>query len=392
MAGKRRERGEGALYWDEARQRWVAEAVMGYAANGKRIRLRGVGKTKPDAKASLKEKVDAYEAGMPAEADHVTVAEAVTDWLTYGLNGRSANTVTKNGHLCRVHVVPFLGARRLKELTATDVDRWLAGRAKVLSTRTLGEVYSCLNRAVRRAMARNLVPRNVVELCDLPTGQVGRPSKSLTLDEAVALLKAAEGTTFYAYLVLSLLTGLRTEEVRALRWDHVDLDGQPDADPPVPPSVSVWRSVREHGDTKTPKSRRTLALPTLCVHALKQHRERQDVAQERAGTKWQETGLVFTSSLGTALDAANVRRALRRAAKAAGLDPRRWTPRELRHSFVSIASALGLTLEQIADLVGHAGTVVTEKVYRFQLRPVLVSGAEVMDRLFRPPPGVAEAS
>jgi hypothetical protein len=55
----------------------------------------------------------------------------------------------------------------------------------------------------------------------------------------------------YAYVVLSLLVGVRTEEARALRWDRVDLEGDPDADPPVPPHVDVWRSVRAHGDTKT---------------------------------------------------------------------------------------------------------------------------------------------
>ncbi|MER7278852.1 site-specific integrase [Dactylosporangium sp. NPDC000244] len=385
MAGKRRERGEGALYWDEARERWVAEAVMGYAANGKRIRLRGIAKTKTEAKASLKKKVDDYEAGMPAEAANVTVADAVADWLEFGLNGKAASTVEKCQHLCKTHVLPHLGPRKLKELTATDVDRWLAGRAKVLSTASLSQVYSCLRRAVRRAMARNRVARNVVELCDLPAGRTGRPSKSLTLEQASALLKAAEGTPFYAYLVLSLLTGLRTEEVRALRWEQVDLDGQAAADPPVPPSVAVWRSVREHGDTKTKKSRRTLALPALCVYALRLHKQWQDGARGRAGDDWQETGLVFTSQVGTALDAANVRRWMRRVAKAAGLDPKQWTPRELRHSFVSIASALGLTLEQIADLVGHAGTRVTEAVYRHQLRPVLLSGAEIMNGMFGVP-------
>ncbi|GAA3304543.1 hypothetical protein GCM10020218_104300 [Dactylosporangium vinaceum] len=94
---------------------------------------------------------------------------------------------------------------------------------------------------------------------------------------------------------------------------------------------------------------------------------------------------MFTSQVGTALDAANVRRWMRRVAKAAGLDAKQWTPRELRHSFVSIASALGLTLEQIADLVGHAGTRVTEAVYRHQLRPVLPSGAEIMNGMFGVP-------
>ncbi|GAA1519014.1 hypothetical protein GCM10009827_037800 [Dactylosporangium maewongense] len=292
---------------------------------------------------------------------------------------------------CRHHLVPYLGARKLKDLTATDVDRWLADRAKVLSTATLGSLFSCLKRALRRAMARGHVSRNVTALCDLPKGQPGRPSKSLTMEQGTALLEAARDTPLYAYVVLSLLTGLRTEEVRALRWELLDLKGRPDDTPPVPPSVSVWRSDRVGGDTKTPKSRRTLALPALCVYALELHGQEQDKARRRAGDSWHETGLVFVSAVGTALDAANVRRSFRRVVKAAGLAADDWTPRELRHSFVSIASAHGMTLEQIADLVGHAGTRVTEAVYRHQLRPVLLNGAEVMNQMFGLPGGTAAA-
>ncbi len=126
--------------------------------------------------------------------------------------------------------------------------------------------------------------------------------------------------------------------------------------------------VRDGGDTKTKKSRRTLALAQLGVRALRRRREKQQAQRLRAGASWVDTGLVFTTSVGTALDAANVRRSFRRVIKRAGLDPDDWTPRELRHSFVSIMSAHGVSLEEIADLVGHAGTIVTEKVYRHQLR------------------------
>ena len=48
----------------------------------------------------------------------------------------------------------------------------------------------------------------------------------------------------HAYIVLSLLAGIRTEQARALHWSHVDLDGDPAARPSVPPHVAVWRSVR----------------------------------------------------------------------------------------------------------------------------------------------------
>ncbi|HWM01974.1 MAG TPA: site-specific integrase, partial [Actinophytocola sp.] len=173
---------------------------------------------------------------------------------------------------------------------------------------------------------------------------------------------------------LSLLIAARTEELRALRWTDVDLDGRPDVTPPVPPSISVVRSVRVGGDTKTRRSRRRLAMPRRCVTALRRQREQLG---EPAGD-----GLVFASTAGTALDAHNVRRSFRRVVDAAGLDPAAWTPREMRHSFVSLLSDSGLPIEHISRLVGHSGTAITETVYRQQLRPVLEEGATAMDSIF----------
>ena len=70
------------------------------------------------------------------------------------------------------------------------------------------------------------------------------------------------------------------------------------------------------------------------------------------------------------MDAANVRRDLRRAlALVPGLDPGDWTPRELRHSFVSLLSDAGVPLGEIAQLVGHSGTTVTELVYGIRSGP-----------------------
>jgi integrase len=125
-------------------------------------------------------------------------------------------------------------------------------------------VRSILKRAIDRAQRRGKVRRNVVLLCDgLPTGQAGRPSKSLTLAQAESLLAAAEAddSTIGAYIVVSMLTGARTEEARPLDWPRVDLKGRPDASPPVPPHVNVWRSVR--GDTKTVKLRRCSRCPNV---------------------------------------------------------------------------------------------------------------------------------
>lgn len=256
--------------------------TVGYTAAGKRIVKSGSGKTETAARNALKDILKDYEDGLTS-AENYTVADAVNDWLTYGQSKRSPGTVAKVTRHANNHVIPALGARRLasrtpsKNLSADDVDKWLADKAKTLSTSTLHQIASILSRSINRAMLRDKAKRNVVTLCEIPQGKDGRPSKSLTLDQAEALLAAAESdkSTIGAYIVVSLLSGVRTEEMRAVRWSHVDLVGDPDADPPVPPHIMVWRSVRVGGDTKTEKSRRTLALPARCVAELTAHRDRQ---------------------------------------------------------------------------------------------------------------------
>ena len=234
---------------------------------------------------------------------------------------------------------------------------------------------------IRHAEARDLVARNVATLVETPKGQSGRPSNSLTLQQASALLAAAKGTRMHAYISLCLATGIRTEEARALRWEHV-VFGDPAAQPSVPASAAVWRSVRSHGDTKTEKSRRTLGLPQMAVDALQAHKERQVAERLAAGGQWNEDDLVFATRTGDALDAANVRREFKAVCRAAGIGGH-WTPRELRHSFVSLMSSSGVPVEEIARLAGHANTRTTEVVYRRELRPVLTAGAEAMDRIFQ---------
>jgi integrase len=143
------------------------------------------------------------------------------------------------------------------------------------------------------------------------------------------LLAAAERTRLHAYMVLSLLVGIRTEEARALPWDHVvtwvddatgwqpvttaGFDAARSSDGRY--AIYVWRSDRHGGDTKTEKSRRTLALPQRCVEALREHRKLQARDRLRAGELWHDHGLVFASTVGTPLTANNVIRAFRAITK-----------------------------------------------------------------------------
>ena len=118
------------------------------------------------------------------------------------------------------------------------------------------------------------------------------------------------------------------------------------------------------------------------VDVLRSHKARQDQLRQAAGTNGHDNDLVFASQAGTPADASHVRRSFRRVVEAAGLDSRTWTPRELRHSFVSLLSDAGVPIEQISRLVGHSGTTATETIYRKQIRPAITDGADIVDRIF----------
>jgi integrase len=115
-----------------------------------------------------------------------------------------------------------------------------------------------------------------------------------------------------------------------------------------------------------------LRLPPIAANALQELHEREA----------SRTGPVFATRDGRELDAANFRCEFRSAVRAAGI-PGMWTPRELRHTFVSPMSDSGVPVEEIARLAGHANSRTTELVYRHQLRPVMEKGVEAMDQLFR---------
>lgn len=350
---------------------WRGE--LSVVRDGKRQRRRVNGASRSEVQDRLDEILDELRAGVIAPADY-TIEQATEDWIE-SLGNLAPKTIKTKRELL-APLLDEIGTTVLRDLTTDQVLRALRASADTRSNRTMSDARAALSSAITYAQARGKVARNVVALVKAPPGKsAGRPSRALTQEQAEAVLRAARKDRLFYYLVVSLVTGVRTEEARALRWDHVDLEGDPATK--TPPHIDVFRSVRAHGDVKTRTSRRTLALPELAQVALEEHRDKL-----KAAGMFQADGLVFSTRNGTVLDAGNVRRSFKRICEAAGIG-REWTPRELRHSFVSLMSDRGVPLERIADMVGHAGgSSVTGRVYRQQLQPVISVGAEVMDDIF----------
>ncbi len=366
---KRRARGEDSIYYDRSRDRWAGTITVGRKPDGRRDRIIVRGRTKTEVKDKLRFKHQELAAGIRTPARY-TVEQCLKDWLET-LNTQAQSTVTGYRIMVR-HLVGLIGNVKLVELKVRDVDFALGKLAERLSTRSVRLARMILSQAIRNAMVNDLVVRNVADLAAVPVGKPGRPSRSLNLDQALAVLEAAKGERLWPYVAVSMLGGIRTEEARALRWSEVDLEAG---------TVAVYRSVRRTGETKSEKSRRVFQIPDIAVEALRELVLKQAAARAKAGTAWKEDNLVFCTSLGGPMYATDVRMEFKRITEKAGLG-QDWTPRELRPAFVSLLSDSGVPIEQIADAVGHSSTRTTEVVYRHQLRPVTRTAAVALGPLF----------
>ncbi|MBB6121347.1 tyrosine-type recombinase/integrase [Nocardiopsis algeriensis] len=369
-----------SVHLDKTRKLWRAEIRLRQDPHTGRCQVKKVSsKNKHTLYDKLSTVLEELDQGVNSPARY-TVADCVAEFLQDQTADLAPTTRNKYTRLARTHITPYLGRYLLAELRVADVLAWLRGRKPHLSSRTLRLVLNLLERAIRYAQVQEMVARNVAELARLDQrgrrkgDKPGRPSKSMTLEQAVAVLKAAEGTRWYAYLVLSIVTGARTEEIRALRWEQIDTDD-------TVPTIHVWTSVRGDGDTKTRRSRRSLELSRIAVKAVTAHKAMQARERLAATELWQNNDLVFCTRHGTPLDHHNVLRDLRTVMRKVGLDQNEWTARELRHTFVPLLSDHGVNIEEISLLVGHNGTDTTERVYRHQLRPVLRSGARATDKI-----------
>lgn len=389
----RRGSGEDAIYFDHAaeckdaryhkpcRGRWRGAVSLGYDGSGKRIRRKVSGQTKQAVLDALKDVHKEIDAGVKASGTY-TVADCMRDWVA-SLEGNVSSKTVKNAKADAQHAIDKLGHMKLKDLTGADVQDMLATLAKNRSTRAVQLARAAMIRAIKYAEFRDLVSRNVADKTTTPKGRPWKKGKAFTVEQVIAVLAAAKDNPLYAYIAVCVTTGIRTEEARALTWDHVDLEGLPDAEPPVPPHIELVTADRHGGDTKTPLSRRGMELRPWVVQALKEHKAAQDhhkQKREEQGKPYLDDRIVFASESGTQLDAANIRRSYRAITEAAGLREG-WVPRWLRHTYVSLESDSGRPLREIADAVGHATTKTTELVYRDQLQPVIRASAGTMASL-----------
>jgi len=371
--------GTGSLYpWNKGGKQVGWKGAFTYEdENGESKRFSAYGRTQRDVRDKLEKARERLNEGGPVKDSKQTVGEWLAYWRVTGLaaSSRKASTKELYSNLSRKHLEPApFGGIRLDRLKPSDVDALiLALRAKTktdpksgedtraLSDSTLFNVYCVLRAGLDGAVRDRLIARNVAAQVDRPTVE-HKEAAYMSADEVTGLLSAAQDLRYFNVVALIVGSGVRRGEALALKWTNVNLES---GRMKIDGTLGRVGGKLVISEPKTERSRRTLPLSPQMVALLTVHKDKQSAERLRAGNQWQDTGLVFTTELGTAVDPRNVLRTVEIAAKKAGItkDGGRIGVHSLRHSAANGWLENGIHIKAVSDLLGHSSISITGDLY-----------------------------
>lgn len=369
---------------------WTVRVDLGPdPQTGKRRQRRETFRTRKEAEKRLAELVVLAEQGQLGASTRMTVAEYLERWLEDYANSVAPKTLSTYTSLVRSYVTPALGTLSLAKLTPTHLVRFFStlrekpradGREGLLSPATVHAVYRLLRTALNTAVRWQLLPRNPMDGVEPP--RIARKEmRALDVAQARQFLAAAaeESPRWHAFFAMLVHTGCRPGELKALRWEDVDLAAG---------TVRICRHVQRlpgqgfvEGATKTASGRRTLALGPELVALLRRHRATQAAERLQLGPLWQDNDLVFPSQVGTYLEDKPIRRAFARILERAGLPWIRLY--DLRHSAATLLLANGVDLKTVAERLGHASPTLVLTTYGHTLPGAQAAASRRLEELLK---------
>jgi integrase len=379
---------EGTLTYLESRDLWVGRLPRSLDPKRRSV----YAKTQTECRRKLREAVRAAEKGVTVLDERTKLGDYLETWLTTTVRARvqtgklAATTARGYESHVRVHLVPRLGTVPLRRLRPSQVDAMLADlQAEGRAAATAVRVRATLSRALTDALRDELVDRNVAQIAEPPRAEK-RPPSAFTNDELRSIMVECAADRHGPMFVTALYTGLRASELRGLRWTDVDLDAGT-----YQVTTTLHRigkaAERVIGTTGTVEGRpkndgsgERTPLSAAAVDTLRRHRVAQNA--ERLATRyWQDTGHVFTTTIGTPLDEKGVIRAwhdLLARAEVADRTPD-GRPRglhELRRTFATMLREQGVPLEEVQRLGRWASPQVLLDSYRATREDSLRSAAD----------------
>lgn len=317
----------------KVREEWMVHVERKNADDtpGKPIRKVLAGMSKREAEAWERRVLAELVAGTygKKEVEVPTLEKFSEEYVSsYATSNNKPSTVAAKRQVLRTHLLPTFGHRRLNDIGARDIEAFKGQMLK--AEKTPKTVNNCLT-VLRKMLAVAVEWKLIDHVPPVKWLKVPKPEFDfLDFDEAERLLGAAD-IEWWSMMMVALRTGLRQGELRALRWDDVDLTAG---------RLVVRRSIWK-GTFGTPKNGRTREVP-LSRDAVEAFKRARHLKGE----------LVFSKPDGSPLTKEQCKHPLWRGGRKAGLRRIGW--HVLRHTFASHLAMRGRSMKEIQELMGHS--------------------------------------
>ena len=334
---KKRSHGEGTLSRKE-NGHWEIQIMVGYKPDGKRDIRSFSGETQREAKAKRDEFLRKREMGLLTGKD-LRFEEWADTWFENHKD--NIKPTTQDGYRYTLRILKdHFGRRKLSEIKAMDIEQFLKKlRRDGKSDSTLAQCRGMLYQIFNKAAANDIILKNPVAYADKMRKQPKKRKEAYTADEVRVLLRDLPENKIGWSIRLMLCTGMRGQEMLGLEPRHIAKDGS---------SINIEQAVVRIkgsvaiGEPKSQDSYRTIPVPDNVQYCAKLLRENGDKfiweSPKKPGSPCNPSyfAKLFKEAIGTAEGV------------------RVLTPHSCRHTFISQMQALGVSMETIQSIAGHA--------------------------------------
>lgn len=348
---------------------WESRLTTGRdPGTGKQIQRSFSGKTQKEVREKMQAAAVAVNQGEYFEPSRMTLARWTEIWLSEYMGDKKYLTVKHYKAQCKAHIVPSLGAVKLSELTAPQIQAFYNGLQRGgMAAKSVRNVHGILTKCLSTAVQVGYLKSNPASMVTLPR-VVKKEIHPLTDEQVKEFLDIVDEDEYSILLKTILFTGLRESEAIGLTWDCVDFKAG---------TVKICKQLQKRpladgGFTFAPlKNDKTRILkPAPFVMKFLKQREQEQIKQRlAAGEVWagwsspaeRKTALVFTSSSGSNLHPQTVYAHYKKLAVKIGAPESR--VHDLRHTFAVLSLQNGDDVKTVQGNLGHATAAFTLDIY-----------------------------
>lgn len=323
-------------------------------------------------KRELEKMYKAFEAECKRDKQSdETVEEMVDAYIdSRKLLGAKATTI-KGYELCRDRLSKALRKRNASEVTPYLIDRFVSQSADKYAPKTIRNTISVLSASYDRAIKLGSLTENPCNRITMPK-QSQPEIKTLSEVDIAKLLKAldTERLDFKVGYELCLFCGMRRSEVLGLREEDVNL---PFKTVTIHKTRHIVDGKVQVQDTKTAKSRRSLALPEFICDDIKA------LIELHRSYEWEHSDYLILTGFGEEMHPATFTNHLTLIEEKNGIS--HVSVHGLRHTFATMLNSRGFDIARISAELGHANVSTTFNKYTHVFGGTTASSRGIADTL-----------